>query len=67
MQNFIAVDETPLLILIIVIIVFAITAISFLEIGREAGYREGQLDALNGEQMFEMQVQTDTLYIQKPQ
>lgn len=31
------------------------------------GYREGQLDALNGEQMFEMQVKPDTLYIQPPQ
>jgi hypothetical protein len=68
MQNFTAVDETGIgWSVYIKIILFVFTLVSFLIIGHSFGYKEGQIDALNGKQMFEMQVRQDTLYIPKPQ
>jgi hypothetical protein len=60
-------DSTTLLYVLIVFVTILMASLGFISVGYDWGYREGQLDALNGKQMFEMQVQPDTLYIQKPQ
>lgn len=60
-------------ILIVIIVLVGFTALivfimsASFSMGQIHGYKQGQIDALNGKWEYEQVVQPDTLYIKKPE
>ncbi len=59
MHNF---AQNILLITLIVTVIFGLALIPY-GIGEKAGYREGQIDALNGEIYYKLEKQSDSEFL----